>query len=137
MSEAQSNREPVKICFPFPLFGNLIEGQQKRRACRANLSMTSCHSQIINALFFLLPGLVEAWTSPQAEFGLLPAIRSLWYGFKPSVSKLCRAGQRHCSTSRPRAGLMVLSPDNVWKQRRGGQSEQKLRAEEENRCTRH
>lgn len=55
--------------------------------------------------------------SPQAEFGLLPAIRSLWCGFKPSVSKLCRAGQRLCSTSRPRAGFMVLSPDRVWEQR--------------------
>lgn len=61
--------------------------------------------------------------SPQAEFGLLPAIRSLWCGFKPSVSKLCRAGQRLCSTSRPRAGFMVLSPDRVWGQRSGGESE--------------
>lgn len=61
--------------------------------------------------------------SPQAEFGLLPAIRSLWCGFKPSVSKLCRAGQRLCSTSRPRAGFMVLSPDRVWEQRSGGERE--------------
>lgn len=73
----------------------------------------------VNKCSFLLPGLVEAWTSPQAEFGLLPAIRSLWCGFKPSVSKLCRAGQRHCSTSRPRAGFMVLSPDKVWDQSSG------------------
>ncbi len=61
----------------------------------------------------VLPGLVEAWTRPQAEFGLLPAIRSLWWGFKPSVSRLCRAGQRHCSTRRPRDGFIVLSPDKA------------------------
>ena len=68
--------------------------------------------------FHVLPGLVEAWTRLQAEFGLLPAIRSLWWGFKPSVSKLCRAGQRHCSTRRPRDGFMVLSPDKAWEERR-------------------
>lgn len=66
-----------------------------------------------------LPDLVEAWTRPQAEFGLLPAIRSLWCGFKPSVSKLCRAGQRHCSTRRPRDGFIALSPDKAWEARRG------------------
>lgn len=68
--------------------------------------------------------------SPQAEFGLLPAIRSLWCGFKPSVSKLCRAGQRLCSTSRPRAGFMVLSPDRVWEQRSGGEREETRREKE-------
>lgn len=69
----------------------------------------------------MLPGLVEACTRPQAEFGLLPAIRSLWWGFKPSVSKLCSAGQRHCSTRRPRDGFIVLSPDKAWEEKRRDQ----------------
>jgi len=64
-------------------------------------------------IFGKLPGLVVAWTRPQAEFGLLPAITSLWWGFKPSVSKLCREGQKHCSTRRPRDGFIVLSPDKA------------------------
>lgn len=65
-----------------------------------------------------LPGLVEAWTRPQVEFGLRPAIMSLWWGFKPSVSRLCRAGHRQCSTRRPRDGFIVLSPDKAWEETR-------------------
>lgn len=80
----------------------------------------------------VLPGLVEACTRPQAEFGLLPAIRSLWWGFKPSVSKLRRAGQRHCSTRRPRDGFIVLSPDKAWEENR--REERKNRIEFGRRC---
>lgn len=74
----------------------------------------SCQTLSKHLRFWMLPVLVVACTRLQAEFGLRPAIRSLWWGFKPSVSKLCRAGQRHCSTRRPRDGFMALSPDKAW-----------------------
>lgn len=93
----------------------IIQGKKHR-----NNSLMISKSINVNfpAILGVLPGLVEAWTRPQAEFGLLPAIRSLWCGFKPSVSKECRAGQRHCSTRRPRDGFIVLSPDKAWEERR-------------------
>lgn len=78
------------------------------------LSMLSCNPPLYCAPEFL-PGLVEAWTSPQAEFGLLPEIKSLWWGLRPSESRLRRAGHKHCSTSRPRDGFTLLSPDRAWK----------------------
>lgn len=65
-----------------------------------------------------IPGLVEAWTNPQGEFGLRPVMRSLWWGLSPSQRSPCRAGQRHCNTSRPRAGFTLLSPERAWLERK-------------------
>lgn len=80
MNELQSNPQPVEICFLFPLNGKLIEVSRKRRK-QIIIFPSPCiiirPEMLLFCWFFLLPGLVEAWTSPQAEFGLLPAIRSL------------------------------------------------------------
>lgn len=65
---------------------------------------------------------MEAWTNPQVEFGLLPVMRSLWWGLSPSQRRPCRAGQRHCNTSRPRAGFTLLSPERAWLEKQKGRN---------------
>lgn len=84
MSKPQSNPQPVEICFLFPLVWQIDRSVEEKEEANHYLSVTSHHYRTINAPFLLLffflfplPGLVEAWMSPQAEFGLLPAIRSL------------------------------------------------------------
>lgn len=55
----------------------IINQGEKQDTIHTNSSI----SKSINANFprirRVVPGLVDAWTKPQAEFGLLPAIRSL------------------------------------------------------------